>query len=107
MNRIVFAVFMLAAAITAGPAMAQTDPAPSPSVAPSALSVNTTTIGMLLDNPAARAVFAKHLPEVLADSRINDAREMTLPDIVPYAPDVITQAKLDAIDTDLKALPAQ
>lgn len=32
---------------------------------------------------------------------------MTLPEIVQYVPEIVTPAKLEAIDTELKALPPQ
>ena len=69
-------------------------------------SVQTSTIGELLDNPAAKAVFEKYLPEIVANPQLDQGRAMTLPDIVQYAPE-ITPDKLAAIDADLKALPPQ
>lgn len=98
--------FFLAAAIILGfslPSAAQTAPA---AATPKTFSVQTSTIGDLLDNPAAKAVFAKHLPDVVANPQIDQGRAMTLPDIVQYVPD-LTPDKLAAIDADLKALPAQ
>ena len=96
----------LAAAMVLGvclPAAAQTAPAPA---APKTFSVQTSTIGDLLDNPAAKAVFAKYLPDVVSNPQIDEGRAMTLPDIVQYVPD-LTPDKLAAIDADLKALPPQ
>jgi hypothetical protein len=69
-------------------------------------SVQTSTIGELLDNPSAKAVFEKYLPEIVANPQLEQGRAMTLPDIVQYAPE-ITPDKLAAIDADLKALPPQ
>ena len=96
--------FVLAAAaiIALGlPALAQTPPPAGKS-----FSVETSTIGDLLDNPAAKAVFQKHLPDVVANPQIDMGRAMHLPDIVQYEP-AITPDKLAAIDADLKALPPQ
>ena len=87
----------------AGPASAQT-PAAAPATA---YSVATTTIADLLDKPALRAIFEKHLPEIVANPQIDQGRGLTLPDIVQYVPEIITPAKLAAIDTELKALPPQ
>jgi para-nitrobenzyl esterase len=69
-------------------------------------SVETSTIGELLDNPAAKAVFAKYLPQVVANPMLDMGRDLHLPDIVQYEP-AITPDKLAAIDADLKALPPQ
>ena len=69
-------------------------------------SVQASTIGDLLDDPGAKAVFAKYLPDVVANPQIDQGRGMTLPEIVQYVPD-LTPDKLAAIDADLKALPAQ
>ena len=50
-------------ALLAAPVMAQT-PAPAPATP---YSVATTTIGDLLDKPALKAIFEKHLPEIVAN----------------------------------------
>ena len=86
-------------AFLAAPALAQT-PAP-------AYSVATTTIGELLDKPALKAIFEKHLPTIVVHPQIDQGRALTLPDIVQYVPETVTPEKLAAIDTDLKALPPQ
>jgi para-nitrobenzyl esterase len=86
----------------AGPVLAQTPAAPAP-----AYTVATTTIGELLDKPALRAIFEKHLPEIVANPQVDLGRALTLPDIVQYVPEIVTPAKLEAIDTELKALPPQ
>jgi hypothetical protein len=84
------------------PGIAQTAPA----AGPKSFSVATSTIGDLLDNPAAKAVFVKYLPDVASNPDIDQGRAMTLPEIVQYVPD-LTPDKLAAIDADLKALPPQ
>lgn len=94
--------FALTAAL-AGPVLAQT-PAPAPATA---YAVATTTIADLLDRPVLRAIFEKHLPEIVANPQIDQGRALTLPDIVQYVPEIVTPAKLEAIDTELKALPPQ
>ena len=87
------------------PALAQ---APETPAAPApAHAVATTTIADLLDRPALRAVFEKHLPTIASHPQINEGRALTLPDIVQYVPDTVTPDKLAAIDAELKALPAQ
>ncbi|WP_380879289.1 hypothetical protein ACFB49_21420 [Sphingomonas sp. DBB INV C78] len=72
----------------------------------SALSTASTTIGDLMDNAAAKAVLEKHLPDVVGSDQIEMAKGMTLRDIQQYAADVVTDAKLAAIDADLAKLPA-
>jgi len=100
MKRILLAVVAL---IAFGlPVDAQTAPA----AGPKSFSVANSTIGDLLDNPAAKAVFVKYLPDVVANPDIDQGRSMTLPEIVQYVPD-LTPDKLAAIDADLKAIPPQ
>jgi len=101
--------FLLAAAVLlvfSLPAIAQPAPAAPAAAAPKSFSVATSTIGDLLDNPAAKAVFVKYLPEVASDPQIDQGRGMTLSEIVQYVP-TLTPDKLAAIDADLKALPPQ
>ena len=99
-----FAVIAAAFFALSLPAMAQ--PASVPAPVAKTFSVQTSTIGDLLDNPAAKSVFAKYLPDVVANPQLEMGRAMTLPDIVQYEP-AITPDKLAAIDAELKALPPQ
>jgi alpha-L-rhamnosidase len=64
-----------------------------------------TPVGNLLEDPQARLVLERHLPGFTTDPRVQQAFGMTLRDVAPYAPDVITGAVLDAIDRDLSAIP--
>lgn len=89
------------------PVLAQPAPAPAaPATAGKTFSVQTSTIGELLDNPAALAIFNKYLPMVVSNPQIDMGRAMTLPDVVQYEP-AITPDKLAAMDAELKALPPQ
>ena len=75
----------------------------APAAAPaSKYSVDTTTIGDILDNKELKAILVKHLPDVANGEQIDMARAMTLRDIQPYAPEVITDEKLAAIDAEIK-----
>lgn len=85
-------------ALTALPAMAET-------AAAAPLSVESTDLGTLLDNPAAKAVLAKHVPGLIANDQISMARGMTLKQLQSYAGDVLTDEKLAAIQLDLNKLP--
>ena len=99
------------ALLAAGPAWAQA-PAASPAdaaqaVAATPYSVTTTKISTLLDTPALLVVFKKHLPDIVSNPQVELGRDLTLPEIVQYAPEIVTPEKLAAMDADLKALPQQ
>lgn len=119
--RTAFIAVSAALALASALASAQTppaDPAPAPAAtpaevkpadtkAPAAAAHYTTAdteIGTLLDDPAAKAVLDKYIPEVTASDQINMARGMTLRGIQPFSADVLTDEKLAAIDTDLARL---
>ena len=86
--------------LAAAGAMAQTPAAPAKA------SVDGTTVGDLMANPATMAVLQKDVPEVLADPRIEQAKGMTLKEIEPYSEGKIDDAKLAAIQKDLDAATA-
>lgn len=108
-------VLVLSALVAATPALAiaQTPAAPAAEAAASAstkaaYTTADTEIGTLLDDPAAKAILVKHVPEMATNDQIEMARAMTLKDIQQYAPDQITDEALVAIDADLtKAAPAK
>jgi Protein of unknown function (DUF1593) len=85
---------------------AYTDEAAPPAGAPSVLSTANSSLGELLDNPAARAVLARHIPELVRGGEVEQARSMTLRVLQFYMPG-LNETKLDAIDTDLQAIPAR
>ncbi|HXB51970.1 MAG TPA: hypothetical protein VNU69_04350 [Rhizomicrobium sp.] len=95
------------ALITATPAFAQGPAAPAQTTPATPYSVETTKIGTLLDTPALLVIFKKYLPEIVANPQVDQGRDLTLPEIVQYVPDIVTPEKLAAIDTELKALPQQ
>src|SRR4051812_14631028 len=97
------------ALLTAMPAWAQVPaaPPPDPARAVTPYSVETTKIGTLLDTPALLVIFKKILPDIVANPQVDQGRDLTLPEIVQYVPDIVTPEKLAAIDTELKALPQQ
>ena len=69
------------------------------------MTTGTTDIGTLMDNPAAKAVLDKHLPALVANPQFAQARSLTLKAIQGYAPDMLPDSKLAAIDADLAKLP--
>ena len=66
-----------------------------------------TPLGTLLDDPAAKAVLAKYLPQLVNGGQADQARPLTLRAIQQYAPDQFTDKLLDAIDADLAKVPAK
>jgi para-nitrobenzyl esterase len=63
-----------------------------------------TPLGTMLDDPAARAVLEKEIPDVVNSDKIGMARGQTLVALQPYLPQ-LTDAKLAAIDAELAKLP--
>lgn len=84
-------------------------------VAPAAMqqaakySSSTTALGVLIADPAAKAVLAKHIPQLLEKSDIAErATGMTLKEMQDalraYSPDLLSDEVLARIDQDLAAL---
>lgn len=67
-------------------------------------SVKTTSIGDLLDNAEAHAIFEAHFPDVVNHPQIDMGRYMTLPEAQSYEPGLITDEKLAAMEADLQRL---
>jgi hypothetical protein len=98
-NALTAALIAAAPLALSAPVMAQTAPAtPAPAAK---LSTADTTIGDLLDNPAAKAVLDKHMPGFSSNPQVEMARGMTLRAVQPMVPDQIKVETLDAIDADL------
>lgn len=92
-------IALVLAAGLAGPALAQ-EATPAPK-----FSIQTSTLGQLAADPAAKAIFLKHFPEVVNHPQFNEGLGLTMPEVVQYLPDVVTPEKLAAMDAELKALP--
>jgi hypothetical protein len=84
-----------------GPASAQ---APIDPLAPK-FSVQTSRLGQLAGDPAAKAILLKHFPEVVNHPQFNEGLDLTLPEVVQYLPNVVTPDKMAAMDAELKVLP--
>ncbi|MDB5735602.1 MAG: hypothetical protein JWN16_2239 [Alphaproteobacteria bacterium] len=69
-----------------------------------AFSVDQSTIGEIEDDPRALSVFEKHFPTLAHDQRILGRRESALPEVSVVVGGQLTDAKLAAMDADLKAL---
>jgi hypothetical protein len=86
----------------ASPLWAQAAATPIPA-APGAGSVETTTIGDLLANPADHAVLAKDMPKLIDYPGLDDIKGMTLRAISAYPEAELDDAKLKAIQADFDA----
>lgn len=89
------------------PAVALAAEPPAQTTAASTFTVEGSTIGDLLDDPAAKAVLAKHIPAMIANDQIEMARSMTLKQIQGFAGDMLSDEVLAKVDADLKQLPAK
>lgn len=68
-------------------------------------NVETTEIGTLLDDPAAKAILEKYLPEFMASGRTDGARGLTLKTLAQYRPEMFTDKVLADIQAELSKLP--
>jgi para-nitrobenzyl esterase len=100
------------ALLAAMPAWAQVPAGQAPADQPAAqaasspkYSIQTSTLGQLLDNPATKAIFEKDFPEVAHHPQLSEGLGLTLPEVVQYLPDVVTPEKLAAMDVELKTIP--
>lgn len=107
MIKSVLAAAALAALSTA--AVAQTAPPTTPPApaASAALPTINSPIKDLLANPATAAVLEKHLPGVSQHPALPQFQDYTLAEVAPMSGGAVTPTIIEAIDTDLKALPAQ
>ena len=99
--RILPIIAIFAASMPIVPALAQSQAAQSSTVG---YSIETTELGTLLDDPAAKAVLVKQIPDVVSSEQIDMARTMTLKQLQQYAGDRVTDEKLTAIQADLNKL---
>jgi hypothetical protein len=97
----------IAAALALTPVVAVAQAGAPAAAAAARYSTSETTVGQILDDPAAKAVVDKHLPGLLGSEQIDMAREMTLKTLQQYAPDQVTDAALASIDADFAKLPAK
>ncbi|WP_428149595.1 hypothetical protein [Brevundimonas sp.] len=110
MIKTVFAAVVLAAVSTT--AFAQTAPAQDHAAHAgheahaSARPTIESSIKDLLANPETAAVIQKHLPGVAQHPALPQFQDYTLAQVAPMSGGAVTPAIIEAIDTDLKALPA-
>jgi para-nitrobenzyl esterase len=98
-----FALLGLTAALVFG-ALAQAQ-APAPAAAAAAPAYSSASkIGVLLDNPATRAVLMQFIPEVVTNPQIDQGRDMALLEIAQYVPQ-LTPEMYAKIDAELAKVP--
>lgn len=106
-------ILFACSAATAVPALAQTAASASSSSSSSAAAPacvaeklsSDSLVGDLLDNPAAKAILIKHVPELKDNDQIDQARPMPLRSLQAYAPDTFTDQVYADIDADLATIP--
>jgi hypothetical protein len=97
------------AVATASQAFAQPAAAPASApipAAPGAPSVESTTIGDLMANPAAKAVLQKDMPQLVSYPGLDQIKDMTLRAISVYPEAQLDDAKLKAIQADFNSAAA-
>ncbi len=82
---------------------ASAKPATSAAKTKAAYDVQETDLGTLLDDPVAKAILAKHIPEIISNPQIEMGRSMALGQLQQYASDQLTDDKLAKIQADLTA----
>jgi hypothetical protein len=91
------------AAFVATPEIALAEAA-VPVAAKPAYTTAHTTIEVLFADPAAKAVVAKFIPTLMAKEWINDVNDMTLEQLLLWAPELVNEKVLADIDGDLAKL---
>jgi len=92
--------------VTAAAADLPPPPPPATRTADGHYSTKVTPIGDMLDDPAAKAVLQKYIPDVVNSPQIGMGRSMTFGALKAYIP-ALTDDVLAKIDTDLATLPAK
>jgi para-nitrobenzyl esterase len=104
-RKALIAALLVGAAGLAAPAAYAADPAPA--AAPAHYTTAATPIGTLLDDPAAKEILVKYIPQLANSPQIAQARGLTLKAIQAYAGDMLSDETLGKIDWDLSKLPAK
>lgn len=83
---------------------ASTESSPAQLAAPTRYSISETAVGILIDNPATRAIVDKFIPGLSTSDQIAAARSLTLKEIQGFAPEAITDQMLSSIEEELAKL---
>lgn len=96
---------MLAILAAVATPVAAAQAAPVGQAAPAAkYTTADTPISTLLEDPAAKAILMKIIPEIAGSEQIAQAGGLTLKAVQQYAPDQLSDAKLSEIDAELAKL---
>ncbi len=87
----------------AAKAKSEPTPAPAPATPSAALGIDSK-IGALLDDPASRAILHKYLGAMIDSPQFAGAHGITLEQLKPYVPQVLTEEVLKRIADDLAKL---
>ena len=89
------------------PAVAGEAPA-KPAASAEHYSVSATTVGKMLDDPAANALLKKMIPSVYANEMFQTmGRDLTLKDIQQYEGEALSDENLAKIQAELNKIPAK
>lgn len=92
--------------VTAAAAALPPAPPPATRTADGHYATKITPLSDMMNDPAAKAVLNKHIPDVVGNPQIGMAGNMTLLALKQYVP-ALTDDVLAKIDRDLAALPVQ
>jgi hypothetical protein len=102
MKKLLIAAAAAAMTVTV-PAVAEETAAPAQKVA---YSTADSSLGVLMDNPATKAVLDKHMPGLTSNPQLTQARSLTLKQLQQFAPDRFSDDLMAKIDADLAPIPA-
>jgi hypothetical protein len=107
MNRLSRALVL--AILAAGAASATTGfAAEAPAAKPAHYSVSATTVGQLLNDPAAVEILKKLIPTVYANEMFHTmGKDLTLQDIQQYEGEALSKENLDKIQAEFNKIPAK
>ncbi|MFD1611422.1 hypothetical protein ACFSCW_06365 [Sphingomonas tabacisoli] len=103
--RVIFsAVAMFALAVPAAAnAQAAAAPAAVAATTKAHYTIQETDLGTMLDDPAAKAILAKSIPNVVNNPQVEMGRSLTLAQLQQYAGDSLTDEALKTIQASLDA----
>lgn len=103
--RTIISALALAAAVITVPAGAQQQEQPAAAAQPAHYSVQTTKVGVLLDDPRANAILQRLIPVVHANEMFQSmGRDQTLAGIQQYEPATLTDEMLATIQAEFDKL---
>jgi len=101
-----FTAALAAAAIASASLIGTAALAETVTVAATANPTVDDSIKDLLADPDTAAILEKHLPGLSQHPALPQFQDMTLDEVMPYSQGAVTAEIIEAIDADIKALPA-